>query len=120
MLRAITKLFSPPPPAQHSRRYEGVQSGRRLANASSMPNPALAGLAARGRLASRSRYLVANNALASAAAQGWVSGLVGSGIVAQSAHPDPATPAIVNARQASWVDLANAQRESPLAPRGLV
>src|SRR4051812_8843314 len=75
------------------RRYEGAAGGRRLANAGVMPAPAASVLAARGRLASRVRYLVANNPLAASAALGWQTGLVGSGIVARSAHPSPAVPA---------------------------
>src|SRR4051812_29829736 len=50
MLRAITKFFSPTPPPR-VRRFEGAAGGRRLANAGVVPAPALAGLAARGRLA---------------------------------------------------------------------
>src|SRR3954451_6552456 len=113
MLRAaahkfLSSLALPPPPATATavRRYESAAGGRRLANAGAMPSVAMAGLAARGRLSSRARYLVANNGLASAGAAGWVSGLVGSGIVAQSAHPNPAVRAIINARQAAWVDRA--------------
>src|SRR4051794_7358492 len=79
-------------------RFEGAAGGVRLANAGVMPNPAASVLAARGRLASRVRYLVANNPLAASAAEGWAMGLVGTGIVAQSAHPSPYVRAIINRR----------------------
>jgi capsid protein len=90
------------------RRFEGAAGGRRLASAGSMANLAEAILAARGRLSGRARYLVANNALASAGAQAWVSGLIGSGIVAQSQHPDRAVREGINARHAAWVNRADA------------
>src|SRR3954451_8030369 len=80
-------------PSFRVRRYEGAAGGRRLASAGAMPAPAASALAARGRLASRVRYLCANNPLAASAALGWQTGLVGSGIVAQSAHPNPAVSA---------------------------
>src|SRR5215213_9716086 len=89
------------------RRYEGAGGGRRLASAGIMPNAANAVLAHRGRLASRARYLVANNPMAASGASAWVSGLVGAGITAQSAHPDPATRTVVNARHSAWVDRAD-------------
>src|SRR4051794_15080472 len=83
---------------QAVRRYEGAAGGVRLANAGVMPNPAASVLAARGRLASRVRYLVANTPLAASAAKGWATGLVGTGIIAQSAHPSPYVRAIINRR----------------------
>jgi lambda family phage portal protein len=113
MIRAaLARLFTPPSdraarvPSQ--RRYEGAGGGRRLASAGSMPSASEAILAARGRLAARARYLVANNALAASGAQAWVSGLVGSGIKGQSAHPDRAVRETINARHEGWVDRADA------------
>ena len=89
------------------RRFEGAAGDRRLANAGVMPNPAASVLAARGRLASRARYLVANNALAASAAEGWTTGLVGTGIVAQSAHTSPFVRALINRRAEGWIDRAD-------------
>ena len=113
MLRAaLARLFAPSSdraaPPMRLRRFEGAAGGRRLASAGVMPNLAQAGLAARGRLASRARYLVANNALAASGAQAWVTGLVGAGIIAQSQHPDQAVRETINARHTAWVDRADA------------
>src|SRR3954464_15119658 len=89
----LAPLPSPPSRPVSVRRYEGAAGGLRLANAGFMPNPAASSLAARGRLASRVRYLVANNQLAASAVLGWQTGLVGSGTVAQSAPlPRPCPP----------------------------
>src|SRR3954470_4573487 len=104
---AAQRIFAPNANFTAVRRYEGAAGGRRLANAGTMPVPAASVLAAHGRLASRARYLVANNPLACAAAQGWVSGLVGSGVVAQSAHPSPTARTVVNQRSDAWVDRAD-------------
>lgn len=82
----LPSRLRPTPVRASVRRFEGAAGGRRLANAGGMPAPAASVLAARGRLASRVRYLVSNNPLAASAALGWQTGLVGSGIVAQSAH----------------------------------
>ena len=113
MIRAaIARMFAPSSdraaPPMRLRRFEGAAGGRRLASAGVMPNLAQAGLAARGRLASRARYLVANNALAASGAQAWVSGLVGAGITAQSQHPDQAVRETINARHTAWIDRADA------------
>jgi lambda family phage portal protein len=114
MIRAALARWLTPPSADRAarvpavRRYEGAGGGRRLASAGSMPSLAEAILAHRGRLASRARYGVANNALAASGASAWVSGLVGSGIKAQSAHPDRATRETINAAHESWVDRADA------------
>lgn len=111
MLRAaLNRLFPPPPPprAVATRHYEGATGGRRLTGAGAMASAAPAMVAARGRLASRARYLVANNGLAAAGATAWVSGLVGSGIKAQSAHPVRAVREDINFRAEGWVDRADA------------
>src|SRR3954453_30405 len=109
MLAALASLLRPtkPPASVGTRRFEAAAGGRRLASAGVMPAPAASVLAARGRLASRVRYLVSNNPLASSAALGWQTGLVGSGIVAQSAHPSAAVRTAINARQTAWVDRAD-------------
>lgn len=112
MIRAVIDRLFPPPPAPNRalavRHYEGAAGGRRMTGAGAMPSPLAAQLASRGRLASRARYLVANNGLAAAGAQAWVSGLVGSGIKAQSAHPDRATRDSINARHEGFVDRIDA------------
>jgi lambda family phage portal protein len=51
--------------------------------------------------------LVANNALAASGAQAWGSGLIGSGIVAQSQDPDRAVRETINARHSAWLDRAD-------------
>src|SRR4051794_34280690 len=94
MLAALASL--PPrlrPAPVRERRFEGSSGGRRLASAGVMPAAPASVLAARGRLAARTRYLSANSPLAASTVLGWVGRLVGSGIVAQSAHPSPAVPA---------------------------
>lgn len=76
-----------------------------------MPAPAASALAARGRLASRVRYLTANNPLAASAALGWQTGLVGSGIVAQSVHPTrPCPPQRCRAGSGSLIKAAHTPR----------
>lgn len=90
------------------RHYEGAAGGRRMTGAGAMASSLAAQLASRGRLASRARYLCANNGLAAAGAQAWVSGLVGSGIKAQSAHPDRATRDSINAAHEAFVDRIDA------------
>src|SRR3954451_7001315 len=105
--KVLEKVLAPLPPsplhAVSVRRFGGAAGGIRLANAGVMPNPAASVLAARGRLASRVRYLVANNPLAASAAEGGATGLVGSGIVAQSAHPTRPCP------------LQHRRRETPMS-----
>src|SRR4051794_12222909 len=118
----LQKLLSPLPPAPprttHVRRFEGAAGGARLASMGAMPNPAASVLAARGRLASRVRYLVANNPLAASAAEGWQTGLIGTGIVAQSAHPSPYVRALINRRQTAWLDRADFEGLRDLVQRG--
>jgi lambda family phage portal protein len=114
MIRAALARWLTPPSEDRAarvpslRRYEGAAGGRRLASAGSMPSASEAILAARGRLAGRARYLVAHNALAASGASAWASGLVGSGIKAQSAHPDRAVRETINARHESWLDRCDA------------
>jgi lambda family phage portal protein len=107
LLKQFLPARAPAPPVRAQRRYEGAAGGRRLANAGAMPFPAASALASRGRLASRVRYLVANNPLAASAAEGWTTGLVGTGIVAQSAHPSAYVRTLINRRATSWVDRAD-------------
>lgn len=104
-------MFSRTPartPAIATRRFEGASGGRRMAGAIVMPatNPAI--LAARGRMAAVGRGLAANNPHAASAVTVWASSLVGDGIKPQSAHPDPAVRADINARWDRWTDRADA------------
>jgi capsid protein len=77
-----------------------------------MPLPIPAQLAARQSLARRARYLVANNGHAAAATGGWVSNLVGVGVKPQSAHPEPAMRALINASFDRWTDIADSDGSS--------
>ena len=88
--------------------YEGAAGGRRFSGASMMPAPIAAQLASRWLLAARARGLVANNALAASGVSAWESALAGSGIVGQSAHPDPAVRKTINAFATRWWDECDA------------
>ncbi|MCA3572755.1 MAG: phage portal protein, partial [Aestuariivirga sp.] len=90
------------------RSYDGGANGRRWRGAGEMANQNSAALAARGTVARRARYLVGNNALANAGVEAWVSSLIGCGIKAQSAHPDPNVRALINASFEAWTDRADA------------
>lgn len=90
------------------RSYDGGAGGRRWRGAGEMANQNSAALAARGTLARRARYLTANNALAAAGTEAWVSALVGTGIKAQSAHPDPNVRTLINASFEAWTDRSDA------------
>ncbi|MFN4142778.1 phage portal protein [Aestuariivirga sp.] len=89
------------------RSYDGGTSGRRWRGAGEMANQNAAALAARGSLARRARYLVANNALAAAGVEAWLSALTGTGIKAQSAHLDPNVRALINVTFEQWTDKAD-------------
>ena len=89
------------------RSYDGGAGGRRWKGAGEMANQTAAALAARGTLARRARYLTANNALAAAGVEAWVSALVGCGVKAQSAHPDPNVRALINGNFEAWTDRAD-------------
>jgi lambda family phage portal protein len=90
------------------RSYDGGAGGRRWRGAGEMVNQNSAALAARGTLARRARYLAANSALAAAGVEAWVSALIGTGIKAQSAHPDPNVRALINASFEAWTDRSDA------------
>ncbi|GLK71286.1 phage portal protein [Ancylobacter dichloromethanicus] len=90
------------------RSYDGAAGGRRWRGFRGMPDLRAAQMAARGPMATRARALVANNALAASGAEAWTSALVGSGIKPQSAHPDPAIRAALNAAFERWTDEADA------------
>jgi lambda family phage portal protein len=104
----LSKLFSSASTPARVRSYDGGAGGRRWKGAGEMASQQAAGLAARGTLARRARYLVGNNALASAGVEAWVSALVGTGIKGQSAHPDPSHRAEISAAFEAWTDLADA------------
>lgn len=90
------------------RSYDAAAGGRRWRGFHGMPELRSAQLAARGPISIRARALVANNALAASGAEAWTSALVGSGIKPQSAHPDPAVRAALNASFERWTDEADA------------
>lgn len=90
------------------RRFDGAGGGRRWQGAQTLDNLNSAILAGAGTLRRRGRYYTANNAWASHAADEWVSSLVGTGIVPQSQHPDPATRKLINALFLRWTDHSDA------------
>ncbi|MCA0319824.1 MAG: phage portal protein [Proteobacteria bacterium] len=90
------------------RSYDGAAGGRRWRGAGEMPVQRTAMIAGRDRLASRARYLAANNALAASAAEAWASALVGTGIKPQSLHPDPDVRAALNLAWERWTAEADA------------
>lgn len=94
------------PPATRS--FEGAGGGRRWRGFGPTLPPLAAQIAQRGTLAQRARHLVANNPLAAAGAEAWVNALVGTGIKPQSAHPEPAVRAQLNAAWERWTDEADA------------
>src|SRR4051794_29510327 len=113
MIRAALARWLAPPSDRGARvpslrRYESAQGGRRVKSAGTTPNVSQAILAARERLAGRTRYLVNNNPLAASGLKAWVSGIVGSGIVAQSQHPDRTVRETFTARHTAWVERADA------------
>jgi lambda family phage portal protein len=91
-----------------TRSYDGAGGGRRWRGQPDMVSTLQAMHAARGPLARRARYLAANNALAASGVEAWVSGLVGTGIKAQSGHVDPALRGKLNLAHELWTDEADA------------
>jgi len=70
---------SPVLAAGHGPRWEGFKP---------LPMPKEAIVASRQLVMSRARSLVMSNALAASGCEAWVSGLIGTGIVGRSAHPN--------------------------------
>lgn len=91
-----------------NRSYDGAGGGRRWRGHPDTPVTVAAMNAARGPLARRARYLVANNPLAASGVEAWVSALVGTGIKGQSAHGDPDTRGALNLAFEAWTDRADA------------
>lgn len=104
MLARIRSLLSR---GTAARSYDGAAGGRRWRAAGEMPAPLSAQLSARGPLARRARYLVANNALAAAGADAWVSALVGTGIRPTSTHSSPDFRAAAASSFEAWTDVAD-------------
>lgn len=90
------------------RSYDGAGGGRRWRGHPGMPANLSAMHAARGPLAKRTRYLVANNPLAASGVEAWVSALAGTGIKPQSGHTDDATRGEFNLAFEGWTDEADA------------
>lgn len=88
--------------------FDGAMGGRRLRHAGEMPITISSQLAAHRSLASRARYLTANNGFARAGCAAWTSALVGAGITAQSAAVDPAARKTINAAWQRFVDECDA------------
>src|SRR5262245_31309231 len=76
--------------AAFTRSYDGASLGRRMRGAGEIKVPIAAMQAARGPLAQRARYQVANNPLMSAAVEAWTTNVVGAEIKADSQHPTAA------------------------------
>jgi lambda family phage portal protein len=91
-----------------TRSFDGAAGGRRWRGQPEMRSPVSASLQARGTLAARARYAVANNPLAAAAVQAWVTQAIGAGIKPSSLHTNPATKETINAAFSDWVDVADA------------
>lgn len=100
MLDRLRRLFRPEPPRVRS--FDGAGSGRRWRGGPDMPSAQAAALASAAVLARRARGLVANNALAASAVEGWTSALIGSGI-----RPVSPIPGLVEDFD-RWTDLADA------------
>lgn len=90
------------------RSYDGAAQGRRWRGAGELPVQGSAMTAARGPIGRRSRYLVANNALAASGVEAWVSNLIGAGIKPQSQHPDEKVRSAINSAFDKWTDAADA------------
>ncbi len=95
MLERIKRLFT--------RSYDGAAGGRRWRSQPEMRSPVSASLQARGTLAARARYAVANNPLASAGVSALVTQTIGAGIKPSSLHTNPE---ILDAAFSDWVDVA--------------
>lgn len=90
-----------------TRSYQGAAGGRRGQSIQGMAAPLSAAAVARGPLATRARYAVANNPLAAAGVASWVTQAIGAGIVPASRHVDKATRETLNAHFGAWVDVAD-------------
>jgi lambda family phage portal protein len=91
-----------------TRSYDGAGGGRRWRGHPDMPAMLSAMHVARGPLAKRARYLVANNALAASGTEAWGSALVGTGIKPQSTHSDQSVRTTLNLSFEAWTDEADA------------
>ncbi|MGV8939806.1 MAG: phage portal protein [Allorhizobium sp.] len=101
MFKRIRELLS------GTRNYQAAGGGRRGSSIQGMPAPLSSASAARGTLAARARFAVANDPLAAAGVTAIVTQTIGSGIVATSRHADKATREALNAAHAAWVDVAD-------------
>jgi capsid protein len=73
-----------------------------------MRSPISASLQARGTLAARARYAVANNPLAAAGVSALVTQTIGAGIKPSSLHNSTGIKASLNSAFSDWVDVADA------------
>lgn len=102
MLNRIRQFFT------GTRSYQAAGGGRRGQSLQTMPAPLVSAAAARGTLAARARFAVANEPLAAAGVTALVTQTVGAGIVATSRHHDKMVREAINARHSIWVDEADA------------
>ena len=87
--------------------FEAASGGKRAQQLRRMPALNSTITASNPRLRSLARGLAANNPLAAAGIEAWVSGVAGDGIKPQSAHPDPAKRQEINALFDLWTDRAD-------------
>lgn len=120
----IHRMTAPKPLA--ARRFDGAAGGRRWSASPSFGRVSAETLAASGPIRSRAGYFVANNPWAANGVNALVTGLVGTGIVPASAHPDPAVRAEIGRRLTPWMRHADADGRTDFyglqaaAARGLV
>lgn len=110
MLKTLTSWFR----RSTARSYDGASAGRRAKHWGRTPNQLQAQQAARFELAARARYLVSNNAQASAAADAWVSSLVGAGIKPNALHKNRATREKLNLAWEAATDTFDADNVTDL------
>lgn len=101
MIKRILNLFT------GTRSYQAAQGGRRGSSLKTMHSPLSSAHTARGTLAARARYIVANNPLGAAAVQAWQAQAIGTGIKPTSLHADPAIRAALSSLFSAWTDVSD-------------
>lgn len=90
-----------------TRSYAAAAGGRRGQSLNTMHAPIASAAAARGTLAARARFVVANNPLGAAAVQAWTAQAIGAGIKPSSLHPEPAIRAALSSLFSAWTDVSD-------------
>lgn len=122
----IAQLIAPKAVPLAVRRFDGAGGGRRWDSSPSFGRVGPETLAASAPIRSRARYFAANNAWAANGVSALVAGLIGTGIVPASAHPDAAVRDQIGRRVSVWSKVADAEGRTDLyglqaaAVRGLV